>query len=156
MNLVLLGYPGSGKGTQAKALAGQLGLVHISTGDIFRGEIAKKTPLGVEAAGYISAGKLVPDRVVLDLVKSRVATEIKGLLFDGFPRTVDQAQGLDDFFASRGQRVDAVLFLNVDEGEVVRRLGARRSCSKCGKIYNTVTAPPAKRTSATPARENWP
>jgi adenylate kinase len=144
MNLILLGFPGSGKGTQAKAISGRLGLVHISTGDIFREEISRKSPLGLEVSGYISSGKLVPDLVVLKLVRSRIATETKGLIFDEFPRTVEQAQGLDDFFATREQRVDAVLFLHVEENEVVKRLAARRSCAKCGKIYNTITAPPAR------------
>lgn len=144
MNIILLGYPGSGKGTQAKVLSQKLGMFHVSTGDIFREELSKNTPLGHEVAGYISAGRLVPDRLVLEVLKTRLNTETRGLLFDGFPRTVEQAEGLDSWFASRGQSIDAVFFLNVPEAEVARRLGARRTCSGCGRIYNVLTSPPAK------------
>ncbi|MFA6433456.1 MAG: adenylate kinase [Elusimicrobiales bacterium] len=144
MNIVLLGYPGSGKGTQAKALSEKLALFHISTGDIFREAIASKTTLGQEVSGYLSAGRLVPDKLVLEVIKTRLATETRGLLFDGFPRTVDQAQGLDDYFASRAQSVDAVVFLDVDEEAVVGRLGARRTCPKCQRIYNLTSSPPAR------------
>ena len=125
MNIILLGYPGSGKGTQAKVLAQKLGLLHFSTGDIFREEIFKKSPLGIETAGYLSSGRLVPDRLVLDLIKSRLATQTRGLLFDGFPRTVEQAQALDDYFDSRSLSVDRVVFLDLPEQEVVSRLEVR-------------------------------
>lgn len=144
MNIVLLGYPGSGKGTQAKGLSGKLDLFHISTGDIFREAIASGTPLGKEVTGYMSAGRLVPDKLVLEVIKARLATETRGLLFDGFPRTVEQAQGLDDYFAARGQVIDAVLFLDVNEEEVIKRLGSRRTCAKCLRIYNLLSSPPAK------------
>ena len=144
MNLILLGYPGSGKGTQAKVLSGKLGLFHVSTGDIFREEIAKKTALGVEFSSYLAGGKLVPDRLVMDVLKSRLGSETRGLLFDGFPRTVEQAEGLDAWFGSRGQEIDAVIFLDVPEADVIKRLGDRRTCSGCGKIYNISTLPPAK------------
>ncbi|MCX5793370.1 MAG: adenylate kinase [Elusimicrobia bacterium] len=144
MNVILLGYPGSGKGTQAKVLAKQFGLFHVSTGDIFREELAKKTPLGREVAGYLSAGRLVPDKLVLEVLKSRLGTETRGLLFDGFPRTVEQAEGLDAWFDSRGMAMDAVIFINVPEAEVAKRLGDRRTCSGCGRIYNVGTQPPAK------------
>lgn len=144
MNLILLGYPGSGKGTQAKSVSQKLGLLHFSTGDIFREEISKKNTLGLEAAGYLSGGRLVPDRLVLDLIKSRLATETRGVLFDGFPRTVEQGQALDDYLSSRGLAVDRVFFLNAPEKEVLSRLGARRTCAKCGTIYNLLTSVPAK------------
>ena len=144
MNLILLGYPGSGKGTQAKGLSQKLGLTHFSTGDIFREEISKHSTLGIEAAGYLSGGRLVPDKLVLDLIKSRLATETRGLLFDGFPRTVEQAQALDDYLASKSLTVDMVFFLDLQEQEVVSRLGARRTCVKCGTIYNLLTSAPAK------------
>ena len=111
MNIVLLGYPGSGKGTQAKIISGKYSLVHLSTGDIFREAISAKTQLGIEVSGYLSAGRLVPDNLVLVVLKAKLAPETKGVLFDVFPRTVDQPQGLDDFFPSRAQRLDAVLFL---------------------------------------------
>ncbi|OGR68903.1 MAG: adenylate kinase [Elusimicrobia bacterium GWC2_61_19] len=144
MNIILLGYPGSGKGTQAKVLSQKLGMFHVSTGDIFREELAKKSPLGAEVASYMTAGRLVPDKLVLEVLKARLSVETRGLLFDGFPRTVEQAEGLDNWFESRGQAIDAVIFINVPEAEVARRLGARRTCSGCGKIYNVVTSPPAK------------
>ncbi len=144
MNLILLGYPGSGKGTQASVLSEKFSLFHISTGDIFREAISAKTALGQEVSGYLSAGRLVPDKLVLDVIKTRLATETRGLLFDGFPRTVDQARELDDYFASRSQGIDAVIFLDVDEEAVVARLGSRRTCPKCQKIYNLLTSPPVK------------
>ena len=144
MNIILLGYPGSGKGTQAKLLVNKLGLLHFSTGNIFREEIAKHSTLGLEAENYLSSGKLVPDKLVLALIKDRLATETRGLLFDGFPRTVEQAQALDDYLASRGLAVDMVFFLDVPEQEVVSRLGARRTCVKCGLIYNLLTNAPVK------------
>jgi len=144
MNIILLGYPGSGKGTQAKVLSQKLGVFHVSTGDIFREELVRKTPVGQEVAGYLSAGRLVPDKLVLEVLKARLNMETRGLLFDGFPRTVDQAEGLDNWFAGRGQSIDAVLFLNVTEDEVARRLGARRTCTGCYRIYNAITSPPAK------------
>lgn len=144
MNVILLGYPGSGKGTQAKVLSQKFGLFHVSTGDIFREELAKKTPLGQEVTSYMAAGRLVPDKLVLEVLKARLATETKGLLFDGFPRTVEQAESLDAWFESRGMAIDAVIFINVAEAEVAKRLGDRRTCSGCGKIYNLGTQPPAK------------
>ncbi len=144
MNIILLGYPGSGKGTLAKDLSKELNMLHVSTGDILRDEMAKKTPLGLEAASYVTAGRLVPDRLVMDMLKSRLGSETRGLLFDGFPRTVEQAEALDAWFGGRGQSIDAVVFLNVAEGVVMTRLGSRRTCTGCGRIYNIVTNPPAK------------
>ncbi|HCC47314.1 MAG TPA: adenylate kinase [Elusimicrobia bacterium] len=144
MNVILLGYPGSGKGTLAKDLVQSLGLVHVSTGDILRDEIAKKTPLGTEATSYMTSGRLVPDRLVMDMLKARLGTETRGLLFDGFPRTVEQAESLDAWFESKGQSIDAVIFLKVEEDVVVQRLGSRRTCTGCGKIYNAISSPPAK------------
>jgi adenylate kinase len=144
MNIILLGYPGSGKGTLAKDLSKTLDMVHVSTGDILRDEMAKKTPLGTEATSYMAGGRLVPDRLVMDMLKARLGTESRGMLFDGFPRTVAQAEALDAWFASRGQEIDAVVFLNVAESVVMARLGSRRTCTGCGKIYNVVSNPPAK------------
>ncbi|OGR95076.1 MAG: hypothetical protein A2016_08550 [Elusimicrobia bacterium GWF2_62_30] len=119
-------------------------MFHVSTGDIFREELSKKTPLGQEVAGYLSAGRLVPDKLVLEVLKSRLAKETRGLLFDGFPRTVEQAEGLDAWFDSRKAAIDAVIFINVSETEVAKRLGDRRTCEGCGKIYNIGTQPPQK------------
>jgi adenylate kinase len=144
MNVILLGYPGSGKGTLAKDLVAAMGLVHVSTGDILRDEMAKKTPLGQEAASYMTSGRLVPDRLVMAMIKARLNAETRGLLFDGFPRTVEQAESLDSWFESRQQSIDAVVFLKVAEDIVVQRLGSRRTCTGCGKIYNVISSPPAK------------
>ena len=142
MNMILLGYPGSGKGTQARVLSQKLGLLHVSTGEIFREELAKKTALGQEVGDYLSAGQLVPDWLVLDMLKHRLSSETRGLLFDGFPCTLEQAEGLDEWFNSRAMKLDAVVFLNLPEAEVVRRLDERRICVKCGTIYNLhVTTP---------------
>lgn len=144
MNIILLGYPGSGKGTLAKDLSKALDLVHVSTGDILRDEMAKKTALGSEASSYMAGGRLVPDRLVMDMIKARLGGEKRGLLFDGFPRTVAQAESLDGWFTSRGQEIDSVVFLNVAEDVVMKRLGSRRTCTGCGKIYNVISSPPAK------------
>jgi adenylate kinase len=135
-NVVLLGPPGAGKGTVAARVARELGLLHISTGDLLREEVARNTPLGQLAQGYMERGELVPDEVILNLVRQRVNAG-KGLLLDGFPRTLVQAQGLERFLS-----VDLVVFLEVGEEEVVRRLSSRRICSRCGAVYNLVTQPP--------------
>jgi adenylate kinase len=123
MNLILLGAPGSGKGTQAKLLERELGVTHISTGDILRRAVAEGTPLGQEAQRLMSAGQLVPDRVMIELVRERLGAGVKGgFLLDGFPRTVDQAQGLDQMLADSGERIDHVLAIQVPREELMRRL----------------------------------
>jgi adenylate kinase len=135
-NIVLLGPPGAGKGTLASRLAREFGLLHVSTGDLLREEVAKNTPLGQLAQGYMARGELVPDEVILSMVR-KVVGEKKGVLFDGFPRTRAQAEGLERF-----SPVDLVIFLEVDKAEVVRRLAGRRICPKCNAVYNLVTQPP--------------
>ena len=135
MNVILLGCPGSGKGTQAKMLVKEKGLRHISTGDMFRGEIAKGTPLGEQAAGYINAGALVPDEVVMAVVKERLSKEADGILLDGFPRTLVQGKGLDESFKAAGRKIDAVVYIALDEAEVVRRISSRRTCAVCGQMF---------------------
>ena len=144
MNVILLGAPGSGKGTEAKLLAARAGMMHISTGDIFRAEISAKTALGIEADSYISKGNLVPDEITLAMVKSRLSEEKRGFLFDGFPRSIAQAEGLDAWFRDIGRTLDAVIFLDVPDEKIVSRIVNRRICRKCGRIYNLNTIPPAK------------
>lgn len=127
MRLVLLGPPGAGKGTQAVLLSEKLGVPHISTGDLFRANIGEGTPLGVEAKGYIDAGKLVPTDVTARMVKSRLeeVDAADGFLLDGFPRTVEQAEILQDLLAEKGQNLDGVLNFVVYEDVVVERMLAR-------------------------------
>lgn len=142
MNIVFLGYPGSGKGTQAKLLSLRKGFVHISTGDLFRDEIAKGTPLGEKVKSYISSGKLVPDEVVIEVIRERIKGINGNILFDGFPRTITQAEKLDLMLEEFSKSVDKVFFFEIKEDEVIRRISARRNCPKCGRIYNLITDPP--------------
>lgn len=144
MNLVLLGVPGAGKGTQAPALCEKYGLRHLSTGDIFRAEIGGGTELGKKVKAILDAGQLVSDGVVLEVVGSGVRKESKGILFDGFPRTVEQAKGLDTIFAELGRTLDAVILVDLPESAVVERLSSRRSCPDCKQVYNVRTTPPKK------------
>lgn len=144
MNIILLGCPGSGKGTQAAQLCRSFGFVHLSTGDIFREEIGRKTPLGKRAAEYVNSGWLVPDAIVMEMVTARLNGEKGQILFDGFPRTLEQAEALDAYLATADRKIDAVVFINVREEEVLRRLTGRRNCSKCGEVYNLSTNPPVK------------
>ncbi|AEA27541.1 adenylate kinase [Pseudonocardia benzenivorans] len=127
MRLVLVGPPGAGKGTQAVRIAEQLGIPHISTGDLFRANLAGETPLGLEAKGYMDAGNLVPDSVTVGMVKARLADPdaAKGFLLDGFPRTTAQADALAEILAETGDELDAVVELQVPEDVVVERLLAR-------------------------------
>ncbi|MHB9003168.1 MAG: adenylate kinase [Coriobacteriia bacterium] len=141
MNIVLLGAPGAGKGTQAEKIIAAWGLPHISTGDILRKAVADGTPLGIEAKRYMDAGELVPDLVVIGLVKSRLSESDtdKGFILDGFPRTQDQAVALDQALEEMGKQITAVLSIDVDRDVIVRRLTSRRTCKGCGKIFNTQT-----------------
>ncbi len=129
MNLILLGPPGSGKGTQAKLIERELGLAHISTGDILRRAVVEGTPLGREARRYLDAGELVPDQVMIDLVEEKLRNggsgDGSGFLLDGFPRTVAQAEGLDAMLARVGERVDRVVSIAVRRDELMRRLLGR-------------------------------
>jgi len=129
MNLILLGPPGSGKGTQAKLIEKELGLTHISTGDILRRAVAEGTPLGCEARRYLDAGELVPDQVMIDLVEEKLRNgacrDRGGFLLDGFPRTVAQAEGLDVMLSRVGERVDRVVSIAVRRDELMRRLLGR-------------------------------
>lgn len=124
INLILFGPPGSGKGTQAKNLVKRYELLHISTGDLFRYEMGNDTPLGQKAKSYIKKGELVPDEVTIGMLKNKVNAnpDVKGYIFDGFPRTIAQAEALDEFLGSKGQSISRLLSLNVDDEELVVRL----------------------------------
>lgn len=144
MRLILLGLPGAGKGTQAKILASEKGLLHISTGDMFREAAAEGTDLGKQAQEYMNAGKLVPDEVTIGMLLERIAKPdaAKGLMLDGFPRTIPQAEALDRALAERGSQIDGVLYIQVPESDLMERLTGRWSCGQCGAIYHTQTKPP--------------
>lgn len=144
MHIVLLGPPGSGKGTLAADLVQLYDLEHVSTGDIFRWNIKEETPLGRDASRYIKSGKLVPDDVTIAMVADRLDQPQTGtgFLFDGFPRTVDQAKALDVMLEKRAAPLAAVLNLVVSEETIIRRLSNRRLCSICGRSYNLVSIPP--------------
>lgn len=137
--IVFLGPPGAGKGTQAAQLARSLGIPHISTGDLLRAAVAQRTPLGNEADGYMRAGKLVPDELVLRMLQERLRTPDarEGYLLDGFPRTIAQAGALTGFAP-----IDRVISFEIPESALVERLTERRTCPKCGAVYNLATQPP--------------
>ena len=144
MRLILLGLPGVGKGTQAKILATRQGLLHISTGDMFREAAAAGTELGKRAQEFMSAGALVPDEVTIGMLLERIAKPdaAKGLMLDGFPRTIPQAEALDAALLAQGSKIDSVLYIQVPEAELVARLSGRWSCPNCGAIYHMQTKPP--------------
>ncbi len=138
MNIVLLGAPGAGKGTQAERIIAAYGVPHISTGDILRAAVGNATPLGLEAKRYMDAGELVPDSVVIGLVKDRLSqpdTE-PGFILDGFPRTTAQAEALDAELRSLGKHIDAAVAITVDPEVIVGRLTSRRTCRSCKRITN--------------------
>lgn len=145
MRTILLGPPGAGKGTQAARIVDAYGVPHISTGDILRANVREGTALGAEAKRFMDAGDLVPDGVIIGMVGDRLsqADAAGGFLFDGFPRTVPQAEALDELLADRDAPLDVVLELVVDHDEVVRRLTGRRTCGDCGRIYQVESEPPA-------------
>ena len=134
MNIVLLGAPGAGKGTQAQKLVEEFGFAHISTGDLLRAAIKAGTKLGEKAKGYMDAGKLVPDDLVVDLVKERLSADDaqKGFILDGFPRNTAQAVTLDSALADMGRTLDAALLVAVEPSVIVKRLSSRRTCRACG------------------------
>ncbi len=146
MKLVLLGAPGGGKGTQAKKLVDKYGIPQISTGDILRAAVAKGTPLGKEAKSYMDKGELVPDSVVIGLVKERIAQADckKGYILDGFPRNTAQAETLDKVLAEMGSPLDTALLVDVDKEILMKRLTGRRTCKNCQQMYNAYFSPPKK------------
>jgi adenylate kinase len=146
VRLVLVGPPGAGKGTQAQFIAAQFAVPKISTGDIFRANVSEGTELGVTARKYMDAGDLVPDEVTSAMVRERLKEDdaVDGFLLDGYPRTVPQAETLDDILGGLGDGLDVVLELVVDDEEVIRRLSGRRTCRSCGHIWHVDFDPPTR------------
>jgi len=144
VNLVLFGPPGAGKGTQAQFIVEHLGIPQISTGDILRAAVKAQTPLGVMAKKLMDAGELVPDDVVLGIVRDRISQQdcCKGFILDGFPRTIAQAEFLTEMLAKLCKSIDHVISLDVEHAEIVQRLPGRRTCAACGKGYHVTNAPP--------------
>jgi len=137
MRVVLLGAPGAGKGTQCKSIVARYGLLHLSSGDILRQERAEGTELGKKAQGYMDSGALVPDEIIIEMMAKAIdKAPVAGFILDGFPRTVNQAVELDKALVARGQQIDAVLNLEIDDQVVTKRITGRRSCPKCGAVYH--------------------
>ncbi|RLE35899.1 adenylate kinase, partial [Candidatus Acetothermia bacterium] len=134
--IILLGPPGAGKGTQAKRIVAKTGLLHLSTGDILRDEVARGTELGKQAKAYMDRGDLVPDELIIGMIRGRIE-DADGFILDGFPRTVAQAEALE-----RITPVDVVIDIELERDEVIRRLSSRRVCRNCGRIYNLISNPP--------------
>ncbi|GAB6932378.1 adenylate kinase [Calditerricola satsumensis] len=144
MNIVFMGLPGAGKGTQAERIVATFGIPHISTGDMFRQAVREGTPLGLKAKEYMDKGLLVPDEVTVGIVRERLSQGdcAKGFLLDGFPRTVPQAEALDATLAEMGRRLDHVIYLDVRKETLLARLTGRRICRQCGATYHVVFNPP--------------
>ncbi|MBO8153630.1 adenylate kinase [Thermovirga sp.] len=146
MKLIFLGPPGAGKGTQAAVISKRFGIAHISTGDILRENVSKKTDLGIQAQKYMEAGQLVPDDVIVAMVESRLQEKDcqEGFILDGFPRTVVQAEALDKLLEKLDIELDGIIYFDVPDEVVVKRLSGRRICKSCGAIYNIHSQPPKK------------
>ncbi|MYL65865.1 adenylate kinase [Bacillus hwajinpoensis] len=144
MNLVLMGLPGVGKGTQAEKIVEKYGIPHISTGDMFRAAIKEGTPLGLKAKEYMDSGNLVPDEVTIGIVRERLGKDDceKGFLLDGFPRTVAQADALETILSDLGKKLNYVINISVEEDQLMQRLTGRRVCRNCGASYHAVFNPP--------------
>ena len=143
MNIILLGPPGAGKGTQAKKIAEKYKVPHISTGDILRENISNNTSLGIKAKSYMSRGELVPDELLITIIKDRLSRQDceKGFLLDGYPRTIPQADALSMILTESNKKIDVVLNIDVDDEELIKRLAGRRMC-KCGASYHMTFNPP--------------
>ena len=146
MKIIMLGAPGAGKGTQAKMIAKEYGIPHISTGDIFRANIKEGTELGKEAKTYMDAGQLVPDELTVKILLDRVAKDDckDGYVLDGFPRTIPQAEVLDEALTKLGDKIDFAIDVDVPDENIVRRMGGRRACVTCGATYHIEHVPPKK------------
>ncbi len=146
MNIIFMGPPGAGKGTQAERIVEEFHIPHISTGDMFRAAIGQGTPLGLEAKKYLDQGLLVPDEITIGIVRERLQQQDcdNGFLLDGFPRTISQAEALDDMLASMGKQIDHVINLSVDRAQLLARLTGRRICRSCGATYHVLFNPPQK------------
>ena len=146
LRTILLGPPGAGKGTQAVKIVEKYGIPHISTGDIFRENIKNGTELGKKAQAYMNRGELVPDDLVIEIATDRLLKDDckNGFLLDGFPRTVYQAEKLDEFLAAQGGKIDKVLDIAVGKDELITRLTGRRVCKACGASFHVVNIPPKK------------
>ena len=140
MKLILLGAPGAGKGTQAEILCKELGIPTISTGNILRAAMKNGTPVGLKAKEYVDAGKLVPDAVIIDIIKERLAQEdcVKGYILDGVPRTIPQAQAMEEM----GVAVDCALSIEIEDQVIVDRMSGRRTCKECSQTFHVVSNPP--------------
>ncbi len=143
-NLILLGGPGVGKGTQAKMLVEKFSIPQISTGDILRAEIKQDSELGQQAADYMNQGNLVPDELMLAMIEQRLQQDDtgEGFILDGFPRTIPQAKGLDEIMPRLGRKLDAVVDIEVPHEKLVQRITARWACSECGADFNSLFSPP--------------
>jgi adenylate kinase len=145
MRIVLLGPPGSGKGTQSQRLIASHGIPQISTGDLLRAAVAAQSPLGIAAKSAMDAGKLVDDQIVLGMIRERLSLPdvARGFILDGFPRNLSQAAALEQLLQQVHQPLDVVVLMQVDNDELVRRIGGRRTCRNCGRVFNVFTSPPA-------------
>ena len=143
LNIVIFGAPGSGKGTQSERIVEKYGINHISTGDVLRAEIKNGTELGKTAKGYIDQGQLIPDELMIDILGSVFDSfkDSKGVIFDGFPRTIPQAKALDDALTKIGEKMDYAVDVDVPDENIVNRMGGRRACLNCGATYHIVFNP---------------
>ena len=144
MKFVFLGAPGAGKGTQASVIAEKYGFAHVSTGDIFRENIRNETELGLKVKALMDEGKLCPDDLTLELVKDRISQDdcSKGIILDGFPRTIAQAEAFEAALEAAGDKLDAVIDIDISDEEVVKRMSGRRICKGCGDSFHVVFNPP--------------
>ncbi len=146
MNLILLGPPGAGKGTQAQRIVERYRIPQISTGDILRAAVKDSTPLGTKAKGFMDQGKLVPDEIVIGIIAERLKAKdcSSGFILDGFPRTIPQAEALEPILTKLEKKIDHVVNIEVDSEELVRRLTGRRTCKNCGSMFHVIFQPPKK------------